>query len=145
MSGKATPTPFVPEGAHLVRARMMTGSMFPLVPEGTQLIFQKQGPYRPGDLVVFQHARGWICHRVVSRAKGKVLTWGDWSRAPDSPHDETSLAGRCVMLVRKGVVIDLDWPLLRWGNRGAALLLPLLKRIILGRQEGGMGIGKSRG
>lgn len=142
MTEKVPPPSFVPDGEHLVRARMVTGSMFPLVPEGTQMVFQREGPYRRGDLVVFHHERGWICHRVISQADGKVLTWGDWARSPDSPRHEASLAGRCVLLVRKGVVIDLDWPLLRWGNRAAALLLPPLKRLLLGRQEGGMGIGK---
>jgi hypothetical protein len=133
MSSLAPDAPFVPESDHLIRARMMSGSMFPLVPEGTQLVFQRNEAYHPGDLVVFHHERGWICHRVVAVEGGQVTTWGDWSRQEDQPHLASALEGKCLFLVRKGVVIDLDWPVMRWGNRAAALLLPFLKRLLLHR------------
>ncbi len=138
-------TPFIPEDEHLVRARMTTNSMFPLVPRGTQLVFQRLHHYRPGDLVVFQLEGQWICHRVVSVAGNMVETWGDWSRSPDQLHDADSLHGRCLFLVRKGVVLDLDWPVMRWGNRAAARLLPMFKRMLRRRPERHMRVdgGKS--
>lgn len=120
---------------------MTTGSMFPLVPEGTQLVFQRAAAYRPGDLVVFRREQDWVCHRVVSVKGEQVQTWGDWSRAPDQPRAAADLGGRCLFLVRKGLVLDLDWPVFRWGNRAAARLLPLLKRVVLRRHKGSVGVG----
>jgi hypothetical protein len=131
MNLHSTEEPFLPAGENLVRARMSTGSMFPLVPIDSLLVFQRGGQYRPGDLVVFHRAGAWVCHRVVSVEYDRVVTWGDWSRHPDHPHAVEEIAGKCLLLVRKGVVVDLDWPVIRWGNRLAALLLPKVKLLLL--------------
>lgn len=118
----------------LQRARMETGSMFPLVPIGSTLFFVPPDRIRPGDLVVFGHNRGWFCHRVVSVDNELVHTWGDWTLIPDPPHRKADIVARCAVLVRKGVLVDLEWPAMRVAARITALVLPRLKRALFGQR-----------
>ncbi len=126
--------PFFAQGKALMRARMMTGSMFPLVVPGTVMVFAATQDIRPGDLAVFGQEGRWFCHRVITVSRDTVTTWGDWSLIPDSPHPREAISGRCLFLVRKGVVVDLDWPLLRLSGYLAARFLPRIKERLFPRR-----------
>jgi hypothetical protein len=145
MSGSSTGNDrfFLENGPRVVRARMGSDSMFPFVPRGSVLVVVDARDFRRGDLAVFATEKGWICHRVLDVGGGVLRTAGDWTLVEDEPRPLSAAAGRVVAVVRKGTVIDLEWPVWRLCNRLVAAALPRLKRLVPGRggQEGGVGEG----
>ena len=114
----------------LTWARMSSGSMFPLVPEGAILFFSSPHELRVGDLVVFQRSPGeYVCHRLVRIQDGRYLTWGDWCRHPDPEREVSQVEARCVALVRKGKFVSMDWLSLTLLSSLVARILPALKSL----------------
>jgi len=110
--------------------------MFPLFPHGTLLYFSAASPPAVGDLVVFLKPKGLICHRLVALNRGQATTWGDWNSGADVPQPVAALLGRCVFVVRKGQVLDMDWPVMQALNRLAAAALPAFKRLLFHVESG---------
>jgi hypothetical protein len=117
-----------PAKSLLISGTMRTASMFPLVPVGSHLHFEKTKKFRPGDLVLFMTEKGIVCHRLIHFNTTSCVTWGDWRRHPDPEREVTELIGRCIIVYRKGKAISLDWPLMRLINLTVAQTLPWLKR-----------------
>ncbi len=105
-------------------------SMFPLVPDGSILFFEPDGPIAVGDVILTQDGDRQLAHRVVLLHGDTVTTWGDWNRVPDPPVARTRIVGRCVQVRRKGIDISMDLPCVRVVGRLLARLLPAAKSIL---------------
>jgi hypothetical protein len=118
---------FLPAGVPIVSATMASGSMFPFVPVGSKLYFERPERLSVGDIVVVRFAGGWRCHRLVALRGAQAITWGDWVSTPDPPVPTRCVEARCAFVRRKGQLIPMDLPLMRLANRLVALLLPVCK------------------
>jgi len=103
--------------------------MFPTIPDGSTMFFEAFREAVPGDIVLVESQRGLLAHRVTAIFRGGLQTWGDWNRHPDTVCPFSRVKGRCVLVVRKGQPISMDWPLMRVFNRVLAFVLPLVKDI----------------
>jgi len=104
-------------------------SMHPVVPDGSILMFRRGARATIGDIALVRRGETLVAHRVVGMSADSVTTWGDGLWMPDRPCSREDVVGRCVLMLRKGVPIDMDWFEIRVAGRVLAFLLPLLKRI----------------
>lgn len=104
--------------------------MFPFVPDGTLMLFEPAATIRVGDVVLAASGDRWLAHRVVQLDEERIITWGDWNRGADPAWKSGNVVGRCTVMLRKGVPVSMDWPLMRAINLGLACALPPLKRLL---------------
>jgi len=104
-------------------------SMYPFVPDGAVLLFLPAETLSLGDVVLTEYKGVQLAHRVVALSPDGVTTWGDWNHFPDPPVPYSAVSGRCSMMLRKGIPVDIDLPAMRLLGRGLALLLPKLKSL----------------
>lgn len=65
----------------ILRVRVITSSMYPLVRAGETIVIEPAKSFAPGDIVLFRQGEVWMAHRLVGRtAGGEWITKGD--RAP---------------------------------------------------------------
>ena len=93
--------------------KAMGQSMFPMIPEGTCLFFDPPGEFRVGDVVLTEVQGRVLAHRVIRIRGEEILTRGDWNHYSDPPCSRQDVKARCVLMLRKGVVVRPDWPALR--------------------------------
>jgi hypothetical protein len=110
-------------------------SMFPLIPDGTVLLFEPTTAVALGDVVLTEHDGRCFAHRVVRLEADRVVTWGDWNRHPDPPVPLSAVGGRLAVMLRKGVPVSLDWPEVRLASVLLARLLPGLRSALTARHR----------
>lgn len=104
--------------------------MFPFVPDGTLMLFEPAARLQVGDVVLAASGDRWLAHRIVQVDGNRIVTWGDWNRRADPAWKSGDVVGRCTVMLRKGVPVSMDWPLMRAINLGLACALPPLKRLL---------------
>jgi hypothetical protein len=83
-----------------VRLPLSGVSMKPTVGTGARIVVERCVPdgIRVADLVVYEDAGALICHRVLWRRGGAILTKGDRLRVPAAWVSATSVIGRVVAI-----------------------------------------------
>ncbi|GAB4557948.1 MAG: hypothetical protein Kow0047_02690 [Anaerolineae bacterium] len=84
-------------------------SMYPALRPGDAVWLapiRPEGP-RVGEIVVCALPAGYLCHRVIWAARGRVRTKGDNNRGADPAQPVTALLGRVVAVERDGRRMDL--------------------------------------
>lgn len=77
-----------------VECRIRGASMETAIPRGSRIRITFNGaPHRVGDIVAFMIGERIVVHRVVHRARRRLLTRGDAMLLPDPPIDAAAVLG----------------------------------------------------
>ena len=98
--------------AGVLRLRVTSDSMRPLLRTGDEVIVQQVDPHtlQPGDVLVVQRGDEWITHRLVAIDERGWHTHGDNTRYADEPASAAEIVGRAIAIERGTQTIDLQRP-----------------------------------
>jgi hypothetical protein len=94
-------------------------SMRPLLSDGTRVMVTRARRVRAGDLLVYECEGAIVCHRVLDRRRGVLLTRADHGGGQAERVMPAQIVGVVIALDRAGRVIDVTTR----GWRARALLI----------------------
>jgi hypothetical protein len=115
----------------LLKAR--GNSMYPMIPDGTQVLVAPLAPtarLKIGQVVFARTGQSYLLHRVLKVAGDKVLLKGDWNRAQDGWFARDLLIGWAVCLWRNGERFPLEGCVARRAGLVVSAMIPPLGRLL---------------
>ena len=133
------------DAAGVLRLRVTSDSMRPLLRTGDEAIVQRVDPHtlQPGDVLVVQRGNEWITHRLVTIDDRGWHTHGDNTRYADEPASAAQIVGRVIAIEHGTQTIDLQQPHWRTIDRRINQVQRLqLRVLVVGRRFGGTRSGR---
>ena len=92
------------------RFRASGTSMAPAIRNGEEVVVERGGPLRKGDVVLFREpaSQRMLAHRIVAIGPDGVLLRGDAAETCEGPVDPSMIVGRVIGVDRDGKVHPLD-------------------------------------